>query len=214
MTTQQTPILIHMLGAALACALIALWALRLLAPGPPAVPAPAPAAVVREPDARLAARLFGDVGGGAIARDVNVQVSGVFAAGKDSSAVLSIDGKPARAVLLGQEVAAGTRLVAVHPDGVTLERDGAQARYVVPPAAVAAASAPLVSFRREGATLTAPSVEPAPSARSPAVDRGAAPTAPAVPSAAPPPAMLQAPAPAPQPPARPGEFPIPRRAGP
>jgi general secretion pathway protein C len=159
MTLRRTPILVHLLGAAAASALLAYWALRLIAPATPAAPASAAPAVAREPDAALAARMFGDVSSGPRASVLNVQVSGVFSAGKSSSAVISIDGKPARAVLLGHELAAGVRLAEVRPDGVTLERDGARSQYSVPPTAIAKSSALATTFRREGATLTAPSLD-------------------------------------------------------
>lgn len=158
MGLRRTPILIHLLGAAAASALVAFWALQLIAPATPAAPAATTATLFREPDAGLAARMFGDVGA-RTASTMNVQVSGVFAAGRSSSAVISMDGKPARAVLLGQELAEGVRLTEVRADGVVLERDGTRMQFIVPPAAVAKASAQAAVFRREGATLTAPSVE-------------------------------------------------------
>lgn len=168
MTLRRTPILIHLLGAAVASALLAFWALRLMAPTTHAAPAGAASATLREPDAALAARMFGDVAAGPLASALNVQVSGVFAAGKSSSAVISIDGKPARAILLGQEVAPGVRLAEVRPDGVALVRDGARSQYNVPPTAIAKASAPMSTFHREGATLTAPSMDVPGAARAPA----------------------------------------------
>ena len=57
----------------------------------------------------------------------NVQVSGVFAAGTRSSAVLIVDGKPARAYLVGQQIAPGLTLAEVRQDGVTLESGGGEA---------------------------------------------------------------------------------------
>jgi general secretion pathway protein C len=176
--------LVHLLGAAVASALLAYWVLRLIAPATPAAPASAPAAVAREPDAALAARMFGDVGSGPLASALNVQVSGVFAAGKSSSAVIAVDGKPPRAVLLGQEVAMGVRLTEVRPDGVTLERDGARSQYSVPAAAIAKASAPMTTFRREGATLTAPSLDVGASGKAPAMAVQNAPAGAAQPSSA------------------------------
>ncbi len=168
MTVRPTPIVVHLLGAALASALLAFWVLRLIAPASPIPPASTLPAAAREPDAALAGRMFGDVGSGALASLLNVQVSGVFAAGKASSAVISVDGKPPRAVLLGQDLSAGVRLAEVRPDGVTLEHDGARTQYNVPPAEVAKASVPVVTYRREGATLTAPSLDVATAVRAPA----------------------------------------------
>jgi len=167
MSSRPTPILVHLLGAAAAAALAAYWVLRLAAPASPIVAVTASAIAIREPDARLAARMFGDLSNGPAASAVNIQVSGVFAAGRDSSAVIAVEGRPARAVLLGRDVAPGMRLVEVRPDGVTIERDGARSQYAVPPASIAQSSVPSAMFRRDGDTLTAPSQD-APSAAPPA----------------------------------------------
>ncbi len=159
MNLRSTPILVHLLGAATASALAAYWALRLLDPAPHVVPiAPVPV-VSGEPDARLAARLFGDVSSdaGPVAR--NVQVSGVFAAGAQSSAVVGIDGKPGRAVLLGGELSSGVRLVEVDAASATIEIDGARRRFAVPPLSIAKSSVAAPMYRREGNTLTAPTQE-------------------------------------------------------
>ncbi len=118
----------------------------------------------RDPDVRLAARLFGDISGLATGAR-SIEVTGVFAAGKVSSAVIAVDGKSARAVLLGQEVFPGGRLVAVAAGGVTIEQDGARSQYPAPVLAAAKSTAPAPMFRREGDTLTAPSQDPAPAMR-------------------------------------------------
>jgi general secretion pathway protein C len=167
MTLRQTPIVIHLLGAAAASALAAYWALQLLAtPASSVTPAAAPVLAVRDPDPRLAARLFGDLTSGPAAIVRNVQVAGVYASGKASSAVVAVDGKPARAVLLGQEAAAGLRLVDVRSDGITLETDGVRTDYTVPPLSLAHSSGPAPQFRREGNTLTAPMQDPSAAAGS------------------------------------------------
>ena len=162
MKLRQTPITVHLLGAAAASAIAAYWVLKLLStPASPVAPLAGPALAVRDPDARLAARLFGDLNSGPAAIARNVQVSGVYAAGKASSAVLAVDGKPSRAVLLGQEAAPGLRLSEVRPDGVTLEDAGVRTNYAVPPLSVARATQSAPQFRREGNSLTAPTLEPA-----------------------------------------------------
>lgn len=60
----------------------------------------------------------------------NVQLLGVFTAsrGKPGFAVLKLDDARQLGVAEGEEVAAGTRLVAVHADHVMLERAGVQQR--------------------------------------------------------------------------------------
>lgn len=157
MTARRIPILVHLVGAALASALAAYWILRLMAPTPLVVTPTAPAATFREPDAGLAARLMGEVSSGPVASSLNVQVSGVFAAAADSSAVIAVEGRPQRAVLVGHDVAPGFRLVEVRPDGITLEHEGVRTRYAVPAPALAKATSSAPMFTREGDTLTAPS---------------------------------------------------------
>jgi type II secretory pathway component PulC len=71
----------------------------------------------------------------------NVQLLGVFAAstGKKGFAVLKFDNRQ-KGVAEGEEVSAGTRLVAVHADYVLLERGGAQQRVNLENKNVAATS--------------------------------------------------------------------------
>ena len=182
MNPRRTPIYVHLLGAALAAALVAYWALRLLVHAEAPVPAAGPAALVRDPDPSLAARLFGDLNSGPAVTARNIQVSGVFASGRASSAVIAVDGRPPRAVLIGQEAAPGLRLVDVRDDGVTLDGDGARSSYSVPPIALARPSSPAPGYRREGNTLTAPSLEAAPNLRPGAPARLGGPAAPPPPS--------------------------------
>lgn len=161
MTSRRTPLYVHLLGAAAASALAAFWILRLLTPAPPVVPSAAPPVAMRDPDPHLAARLFGDVNGGVVNIARNVQVAGVYLAGRNSSAVIAVDGRPPRLVLLGADAAPGLRLVEVRAGGITLEADGARTDYTVPPLSLARATAPAPLFRREGGVLTAPSQEAA-----------------------------------------------------
>ena len=85
------------------------WGIRIFTPSPIAAPPPLPPPPLRDPDPMAAARMFGKVD---VVQSVasNVQALGIFAAGKDSSAVLVVDGKPARVFLVGQEVAPGMKL--------------------------------------------------------------------------------------------------------
>ena len=124
--------LIHFAGAALACAQLAYWSIRLMTP--PSLPAPAPAraVAVRDPDPVLLARAFGQVDGVAAQAVGNIQLAGVFAAGPDSAAVFTVGDRPARAVRLGQEVAPGSKLVDVDPHGVTLESGGIRRQLRAP----------------------------------------------------------------------------------
>jgi general secretion pathway protein C len=134
MSETRAPLAVHLAGAALLCAIVAYAALRLWQPVAPVIAAPVAAGAAPAGDPRLAARMFGDVGA-STASVIAVQVGGVLSARRDASAVLSVDGRPARAFLVGQEVAPGTVLAAIDGQAVTLERAGARTRYPVPPLA-------------------------------------------------------------------------------
>lgn len=138
------------------------WGIRILTPPPASAPPPLASPPPRDPDPVLAARMLGLVQAAQSVVVSNIQVAGVFAAGRDSSAVLVIDGKPARAYLLGQEVAPGTSLEAVRPDGVTLSGAGGKQEVRIPPRAVASfgGAPPPPAFSLSGNTLSAPSETP------------------------------------------------------
>jgi general secretion pathway protein C len=150
--------LVHVVMLAVVCAIAAYWAIRIVTPQPTAAPPPLASPPPRDPDPVLAARMFGLVQAAPAAVLANVQVAGVFAAGADSSAVLIVDGKPARAYLLGQEVAPGTRLVEVRSGGVTLEGAGGRQELQLPPRQVASlgGAPPPPAYNLTGNTLSAP----------------------------------------------------------
>lgn len=156
-----TTALVHLVGFALVVALGAYWAVRILTPQPTAAPPPLAAPPPREPDPVATARMFGLVQMAA-AVVTNIQVSGVFAAGRDSSAVLVVDGKPPRAFVIGQEVAPGTTLLQVTPDTVTLDTGTGRQELRAPARAAPvslATTQPVVAdpgFVRQGNTLSAP----------------------------------------------------------
>ncbi|HEX4583385.1 MAG TPA: hypothetical protein VH183_01040 [Burkholderiaceae bacterium] len=163
MLANLSRLLIHLLGAALACAQLAYWSIRLMTPPPAAAPAPLRALAVRDPDPVLLARAFGQLERPAASAIGNIQVAGVFAAGRDSAAVFVVGDRPARAVRLGQEVAPGSTLVQVDPQGVTLESGGVKRQLRVPSVALAGTTAPGAvrgaSFERRGNVLTAPMMD-------------------------------------------------------
>lgn len=169
---------VHLLFFALVMAIAAYWGVRIFTPAPTAAPPPLPPPPVRDPDPVAAARMFGKVER-IQAVTSNVQAIGAFSAGKDSSAVLSVDGRPARVFLLGQEVTPGMKLVGVTPEAVVLESGGARQEVRLPARAVAAfgGAPPPPNFTREGNSLTAPSVGGPPGAR-PGVPGGALPQPP------------------------------------
>jgi general secretion pathway protein C len=162
-------LLIHFIGAGLACAQLAYWTIGLMTPPPAPAPAPMRAAAVRDPDPVLLARAFGQVELAAPAAIGNIQVAGVYAAGRDSAAVFVVGDKPAKAVRLGQEVAPGSTLVEVDAQGVTLESGGVRRQLRVPnPPPVATnqpAPAHSAAFERLGKVLTAPTLDTPPTTR-------------------------------------------------
>ncbi len=151
-------LLLHLVMLAIVCAAATYWILRIVTPPSIAAPPPVAAPTPREADPALAARMFGLVQAAPVVVS-NVQLVGVFSAGKHSSAVLAVDGRPARVVLLGRAVSGGSRLVDVRPDGVTLDNNGARQELSLPLRAPVALGGlpPPAGFTRDSGTLTAPS---------------------------------------------------------
>jgi hypothetical protein len=115
----------------------------------------------RDPDPVLAARMFGKVQTNDAAPS-NLQLVGVFAAGRQSAAAISVDGRPARVFLLGQSVTNDLKLHAVDGDGVQLTNAaGAEQTVRVPRQAVAhfATQTPANVYSFDRGMMTAPSVE-------------------------------------------------------
>lgn len=112
------PTLATLSATALLAATLGFWSMRLFAPSP--LPLPTGIPQERMNNAGLAWRgLFAGRGVGTIA------LRGVVVAGsQNSAAVLSVDGAPGRAYRIGQNIAAGVRLVAVNPHSAVLERNG------------------------------------------------------------------------------------------
>jgi hypothetical protein len=154
---------VHLVFFAGVMAIAAYWGIRIFTPAPIAAPPPLPPPPLRDPDPMAAARMFGKVD---VVQSVatNVQALGVFAAGKDSSAVLVVDGKPPRVFLVGQEVAPGMKLVSVTSEIAVLETSGGRQEVRMParPVAQLGGLPAAPNFFRDGNTLTAPSSEGAP----------------------------------------------------
>jgi general secretion pathway protein C len=108
------------------CAIVAGWALQLLAPRAPVAPAGAIAQVQGPPDLSAAGQLFGGVPRAADAQvqaaPSNIQVSGVLAAGARGVALLAIDGRPAKPFAVGEPVSDGMTVRAITGDTVELDR--------------------------------------------------------------------------------------------
>lgn len=150
--------LVHIVMLAVVCAVAAYWVIKIVTPQPTSAPPPLAAPPPRDPDPTLAARMFGLV---QVAQAVvsNIQVTGVFAAGSDSAAVLTVDGKPARTYVIGQEVAPGTTLVEVRSDAAVVESGGGRQELRVPPRPVTpmiAGTSPAPAYSLQGNTLSAP----------------------------------------------------------
>jgi general secretion pathway protein C len=157
MANKITSSLIHIAMLAVVCAIGAYWGVRILTPQPTAAPPPLAAPPPRSPDPVLAARMFGLVQQAQARVATNIQVAGIFAAGEQSAAVLTIDGKPPRVFVLGQEVTAGSRLADVTPEQVVLETQGGRQELRVPPArpvASLANGAPARAYVMDGNTLS------------------------------------------------------------
>lgn len=171
MANKITSSLIHIAMLAVVCAIGAYWGVRILTPQPTAAPPPLAAPPPRSPDPMLAARMFGLVQQAQARVATNIQVAGIFAAGDQSAAVLTVDGKPPRVFVLGQEVTAGNRLAEVTAEQVVLETQGGRQELRVPPArpvASLANGAPARAYVMDGNTLSptgsggAPGAVPAP----------------------------------------------------
>ena len=78
---------VHLVFFVAVLAIAGYWGIRIFTPSPLAAPPPLPPPPLRDPDPMAAARMFGKVD---VVQSVasNVQAVGIFAAGKDSSAVL------------------------------------------------------------------------------------------------------------------------------
>ena len=155
---------VHLVFFAGVLAIAAFWAIRIFTPSPIAAPPPLPPPPLRDPDPMAAARMFGKVD---VVQSVatNVQALGVFAAGKDSSAILVVDGKPARVFLVGQEVVPGMKLVSVTSETAVLESSAGgrqEVRLPAQPIAQLGGLPAAPNFFRDGNTLTAPSSDGAP----------------------------------------------------
>jgi general secretion pathway protein C len=157
---------VHLVFFALVMAIAAYWGVRIFTPAPTAAPPPLAPPPLRDPDPVAVARMFGKVERVQTVTS-NIQAIGAYSAGKGSSAVLSVDGRPARVFLLGQEVAPGLKLAEVGPETVVLESGGARQELRLPPRAIAAfgGAPPPPNFTLQGNMLTAPSAGAPPGGR-------------------------------------------------
>jgi general secretion pathway protein C len=127
--------LVSVLLFAALCAIVAGWALQLLAPRTPIAPGGAVAQAQPATDLSAAGQLFGGA-----PRQIdrvaegptNIQVAGVLAAGSRGVALLAVDGRPAKPFAVGEAVTDGTTVRSVSGDAVELERGGRPMRLAAP----------------------------------------------------------------------------------
>lgn len=116
-------------------ACIAYWALQLFAPTIAIAP---PGSLVDQsgaPDLSASVRLFGEPGGQHLASApalANIQLLGVAVASLRASAVIAVDGKSARAYMVGDTIAPQLRLIEVRPDFAVVEQRGARLELAAP----------------------------------------------------------------------------------
>lgn len=118
------------------CAIVTYWALQLTAPAPAVAPADTVRADGRSNvDPRALGALFGvpaTVMSAPVAVAGNIQVVGITAGDARASAILAVDGGPARFFSVGAMVSDGVKLVAVKRDAVVIERGGARSELPAP----------------------------------------------------------------------------------
>lgn len=150
---------------AFACAALAVtWGLRLLSSSQP-VPADAQLIGALSPDqaAQQAARLFGaePVGAASAAQAPSrFRLYGVIAGGDTGSALIGIDGKPPRAVVVGDAVAPGVILRAAGYKMVWLERDGVRQELKMDPQNAQAAGVGFPSYAPRLPQFSPPALAP------------------------------------------------------
>jgi general secretion pathway protein C len=118
---KRLPLVLSLFAVIALSASIAYWVMELYKP------AQRPMAAISEPRMaeplpEAAATLFG--GQAVTAGPSNYQLTGVVAAGRDSVAILVVDGQPPRALKVGREIASGVMVKEVHPKYVMLSEGG------------------------------------------------------------------------------------------
>lgn len=114
------PRLVQRIAVVALAAGVGVWGAILLAPSPPPAPPTAAASTSLATDTQPVSRWFG-TGSGA---KIQVVVAGLISAGPRGSAVLGIDGRPARAYAVGNDLAEGVTLAEVGRNGVVLNQGG------------------------------------------------------------------------------------------
>lgn len=118
---KRLPLIVSLVAVIALSASIAYWVMELYKPAQRPMAA-IPQASMPDPAPDAGATLFG--GQAVTAGPSNYQLTGVVAAGRESVAILVVDGQPPRALVVGKEIASGVTVKEVHPKYVMLSEGG------------------------------------------------------------------------------------------
>lgn len=118
---KRLPLVVSLLAVIALSASVAYWAMELYKPAQRPMAAIPPASMP-DPAPDAGATLFG--GQAVTAGPSNYQLTGVVAAGRESVAILVVDGQPPRALVVGKEIVSGVTVKEVHPKYVMLSEGG------------------------------------------------------------------------------------------
>jgi general secretion pathway protein C len=121
MLMKRLPLIVSLVAVIALSASIAYWVMELYKPAQRPMAA-IPQASMPDPAPDAGATLFG--GQAVTAGPSNYQLTGVVAAGRESVAILVVDGQPPRALVVGKEIASGVTVKEVHPKYVMLSEGG------------------------------------------------------------------------------------------
>jgi general secretion pathway protein C len=132
------PAIATLVALAVLAALIVYWAMQLMAPAVTIAPSGSLVKMSGAIDTSASRRLFGDASNkpATLARraSVDVKVNGVLASDYRAAAILSIDGQPAKAYGVGEEIEEDFFIESITSEEVVLDRDGEEIRVDVPEA--------------------------------------------------------------------------------
>jgi general secretion pathway protein C len=193
---KRLPIVLTLVALVALAASIAYWILQLYQPPQRPLSAP-PLAAAPAPGMDAAATLFGGQAAAAVA--ANYQLTGVISAGANSVAIIAANGAPAKALLVGKEIAPGVTVNEVHARYVMLSDGGVMKRIDLPADTKAAApvggAGPLPSAPPGGEPPLAPGAVSSGGSEAGRGDVGTHDEPPPAPAPAPAPAPTPAPAP-------------------
>ncbi len=170
------------------CASLAYWLLQWLAPAPRPVAAPP---VAQRPPAPLTAA-FNLFGGNPQSGAPGLELRGIIRSGRaaDSVAIITVEGKPPRALRMHAEVMPGVEIREIRARTVILADKGASRELALPPFATQPGAAQdMAAMNTNPSQVVPPPQQAVPPAASPPVQAPAAGAAQPVPGTAPPPAQ-------------------------